>query len=230
VPSTKLHIFDMDGTLLAGSACLELSRRAGYLDDVEEMEERWGRGEIGHVEFYELLLPLWTELGEEDIEEVFRGVAWLDGIEEVWRDIDARGERSMVITLSPQFFADKLLGLGLHEAFGAEVLAGGAVVPAQVLTPESKVYIATEVLERLGLGADDTVAYGDSHSDLPLFEILDNTVSVNGSESLAEHAARAYRGSDLREAYALGRALLEPQAEPELLSPTGRQELRGSGR
>jgi phosphoserine phosphatase len=209
VPDSKLHIFDMDGTLLAGSACLELSRRAGYLDDVEAMEERWGRGEIGHVEFYELLLPLWEKLDEDDIEEVFTGVAWLDGIEEVWRDIDARGERSVVITLSPQFFADKLLGLGLHEAYGAEVLAGGEVVPEQVLTPESKVYIATEVLERLGLGAEDTVAYGDSSSDVPLFEILDNTVSVNGSESLAESAAVRYRGNDLREAYALGRTLLD---------------------
>jgi phosphoserine phosphatase len=209
---TKLHIFDMDGTLLAGSACLELSRRAGYIEDVEEMEERWGRGEIGHVEFYELLLPLWAKLGEEEIDEVFAGVAWLDGIEEVWRDIDARGERSAVITLSPQFFADKLLDLGLHEAYGAEVLTGGEVVPEHVLTPESKVYIATEVLERLGLGSDDTVAYGDSSSDVPLFEILDNTVSVNGSEGLAARAAATYRGNDLREAYALGRELLDQRA------------------
>lgn len=209
---TKLHIFDMDGTLLAGSACLELSRRAGHIDAVEEMEERWGRGQLGHVEFYELLLPLWAELGEDDIEAVFAETAWLEGIEEVWRDIDARGERSIVITMSPQFFAEKLRGLGLHEAYGAGVLAGGEVVPERVLTPEMKVYIATEVLERLGLGAEDTVAYGDSSSDVPLFEILDNTVSVNGSESLAEHAAVAYRGNDLREAYALGRALLEPGA------------------
>lgn len=209
---TKLHIFDMDGTLLAGSACLELSRRAGHIDAVEEMEERWGRGELGHVEFYELLLPLWAELGEDDIEEVFAGSAWLEGIEEVWRDIEARGEHSVVITMSPQFFAEKLLGLGLHEAFGAEVLAGGEVVPEHVLTPEMKVYIATEVLERLGLGSEDTVAYGDSSSDVPLFEILDNTVSVNGSASLAEHAALAYRGNDLREAYRLGRLLLDQEA------------------
>jgi HAD superfamily phosphoserine phosphatase-like hydrolase len=227
---SKLHIFDMDGTLLAGSACLELSRHAGFIEEVEEMEERWGRGELGHVEFYELLLPLWAELEEEDIEKVFAGVPWLDGIEEVWRDIDARGERSVVITLSPQFFADKLRRLGLHEAYGAEVLAGGEAIPERVLTPESKVHIATEVLERLGLGSDDTVAYGDSSSDVPLFEILDNTVAVNASESLAESAAVTYRGTDLREAYALGRRLLEPEIEPGLWSPTGRQELRGSGR
>jgi phosphoserine phosphatase len=210
---TKLHIFDMDGTLLAGSACLELSRRAGHIEAVEEMEERWGRGQLGHVEFYELLLPLWEELGEDDIEQVFGQAAWLEGIEEVWRDIDARGERSVVITMSPQFFADKLLDLGLHEAYGADVLAGGEVVPERVLTPEMKVYLATEVLERLGLGSDDTVAYGDSSSDLPLFETLEKTVSVNGSESLAEHASLAYRGNDLREAYALGRLLLDREAE-----------------
>ena len=206
---SKLHIFDMDGTLLAGSACLELSRRAGFIDDVEAMEERWGRGEIGHVEFYELLLPLWEGIEDADVETVFAGVAWLDGIEEVWRDIDARGERSAVITLSPQFFADKLLDLGLHEAYGAGVRSGEAPLPERVLTPESKVYIATEVLERLGLGNEDTVAYGDSASDVPLFEILDNTVAVNGSESLARQAAVAYYGNDLREAYALGRGLIE---------------------
>jgi phosphoserine phosphatase len=205
---SKLHIFDMDGTLLAGSACLELSRHAGHIDDVNEMEGRWGRGEIGHVEFYELLLPLWKGIEDADVEEVFAGIAWLDGIEAVWRDIDARGERSVVITLSPQFFADKLLDLGLHEAYGAEVLSGEPLVPERVLTPESKVYIAVEVLERLGLGAEDTVAYGDSSSDLPLFELLENTVSVNGSESLADHAAVTYEGNDLREAYALGRQLL----------------------
>jgi phosphoserine phosphatase len=205
---SKLHIFDMDGTLLAGSACLELSRHAGHIDDVNEMEGRWGRGEIGHVEFYELLLPLWKGIEDADVEEVFAGIAWLDGIEAVWRDIDARGERSVVITLSPQFFADKLLDLGLHEAYGAEVLSGEPLVPEQVLTPESKVYIAVEVLERLGLGAEDTVAYGDSSSDLPLFELLENTVSVNGSESLADQAAVTYEGNDLREAYALGRQLL----------------------
>ncbi len=129
-----------------------------------------------------------------------------------------------MITLSPQFFADRLLALGLHEAYGAEVPAGGEVVAERVLTPESKVYIATELLERLGLGADDTVAYGDSSSDVPLFEVLANTVAVNGSESLAERAAVTYRGNDLRAAYALGRELLDGARR---LSPTGRQASGG---
>lgn len=205
---SKLHIFDMDGTLLSGSACLDLSRHMGQLEAVEAIEERWSRGEVGHVEFYDLCLPLWSGLEPSDVEEVFAGIAWIEGIEEVWRDIDRRGERSAVISLSPQFFTDHLTRWGLHSAHGAEVFAGEPLTPERVLTPESKPYIATELLERYGLGDEDCVAYGDSSSDVPLFEMLSNTVSVNGTESLREVAAVAYEGTDLRDAYALGRSLL----------------------
>ena len=54
---SRLHIFDMDGTLLRGSACLELSRHMGQIDAVDEIEAKWSVGKVGHVEFYELCLP-----------------------------------------------------------------------------------------------------------------------------------------------------------------------------
>ncbi|MFN8163833.1 MAG: HAD hydrolase family protein [Solirubrobacterales bacterium] len=114
---------------------------------------------------------------------------------------------------SPQFFADHLRRWGLHTAHAAEVYAGEAPTPEQVLTPESKVHIAIELLEHYGLGDEDCVAYGDSSSDVPLFELLSNTVSVNGTESLRQVAAISYEGRDLREAYALGRSLLEVGAK-----------------
>ncbi len=211
---SKLHIFDMDGTLLTGSACLELSRHMGHIEAVNDIEERWGRGEVGHVEFYELCLPLWTGLTPDDIDEVFAGSAWIEGIAEVWADIAARGEHSAVISLSPQFFAERLLELGVGSAHGAEVEAGVAPDPARVLTPESKPGVARELMERYGVGEADCVAYGDSSSDIPLFEMLEKTVAVNGSESLRAVAAVAYEGSDLREAYAAGRRLLEGEAAP----------------
>ncbi len=206
---SKLHIFDMDGTLLRGSACLELSRHMGQLDAVNEIEERWGRGEVGHVEFYELCLPLWKGLTPGDIDRVFTETAWLEGIAEVWADIARRGEHSAVISLSPQFFAERLLGWGVGSAHGAAVEAGIAPDPALVLTPESKVDVAKELMQRYGVTQADCVAYGDSSSDVPLFEMLENTVAVNATDSLRQAAAVVYDGQDLREAYAAGRRLLE---------------------
>jgi phosphoserine phosphatase len=205
---SRLHIFDMDGTLLYGSACLEISRHLGQIDAVNAIEERWGRGEVGHVEFYELCLPLWEGMTEDDVEAVFAGTAWIEGIADVWADIADRGERSAVITLSPQFFADRLLRWGLGSAHGAGVEAGVVPDPQTVLTPDAKVGIALELIERYGLSETDCVAYGDSSSDVPLFKALSNTVAVNGTESIREVAAVAYDGTDLREAYAAGRTLL----------------------
>lgn len=199
----------MDGTLLRGSACLELSRHMGQLTRVNEMEEQWALGNIGHVEFYEYLLPLWTGLDEVGIDTVFAGSAWVDGIEEVWADIAARGEHSAVITLSPQFFADRLLHWGLGSAHGAQVNAGVAPDPALVLSPESKVDVTEHLRRRYGVDIEDCVAYGDSSSDVPLFRRLRHTVAVNATHSLREIAAISYDGGDLREAYAVGRGLLD---------------------
>ena len=206
---TKLHVFDMDGTLLAGSACLDLSRHMGHLEAVLEVEEAWGRGEVGHVEFYVLLLDLWEGMTDEDVDTVFAGTAWIDGISAVWADIADRGEHSAVISLSPQFFVDRLLTWGLGSAHGAAAHPAVPLIPELVLTPEGKVTIVAELIDRYGLTKDDCVAYGDSSSDVPLFQYLPNTVAVNGSAAVREVAAVAYDGSDLRAAYAAGRSLLD---------------------
>ncbi len=207
---TRLHLFDMDGTLLRGSACLDISRHVGAIDAVNEIEARWSVGGVGHVEFYELCLPLWEGLTDADVDAVFAASGWLEGIADVWSEIAARGEHSAVITLSPQFFADRLLDWGVGSAHGAGVRAAEVPDPALVMTPAGKVTVAKTLMDRYGLGPDDCVAYGDSASDIPLFERLTHSVAVNGSPALRAIAARHYEGQDLRGAYRLARGLLDP--------------------
>lgn len=198
----------MDGTLLRGNACLELSRHVGQLEAILEIEARWTRGEVGHVEFYELCLPLWKGLAAADVESVFAGVRWLDGVDEVFADIARRGEHAAVITGSPQFFAELLLARGFCSAYGAVVEAGLRPDPETVVTPESKVTIARELMREHGVAVTDCVAYGDSPSEIPLFRAMPHSVAVNASEDLKRIAAAVYDGDDLRGAYAAGRALL----------------------
>jgi len=206
---SKLHVFDMDGTLLKGSACLELSRHLGQLEVILELEEKWSRGELSHFEYWELSLPLWEGLDDEIIDRTFAATAWLSGIEAVWADIARRGEHSAVITQSPQFFADRLLPWGVETVRGAEVYVGVPPEPHQVITPEDKVPITVELMAGYGVISTDCVAYGDSLSDYPLFQFLPNTVAVNATPALRQIAAAAYEGDDLWEAYLVGRALLD---------------------
>jgi len=207
MPLTKLHIFDMDGTLLDGSACLHISEHMGVIARVNEIEEAWGRGEVGHVEFYELCLPLWAGLTESDIDQVFRSAPWIDNIAEVFKDIAKRGEYSAVITLSPMFFAERLRAWGVTTTHGALVFGGTAPDPAAVLTPATKVAIMKQLIHQYGLTPADCIAYGDSASDIPLFETLQNTVAVNAPAKLSNLAAAHYKGRNLWDAYMIGRNL-----------------------
>jgi phosphoserine phosphatase len=76
-----------------------------------------------------------------------------------------------------------------------------------VLTPDGKVEIAETLMRHYGIGREDVIAYGDSASDIPLFQTLGHTVSVNGSERLRVLAAASYEGDDIWEAYMLGRSV-----------------------
>src|SRR5579862_664198 len=183
---SKLHIFDMDGTLLRGSACLELSRNLGRFEAVNALEEQWAKGELSHMGYWEACLPLWEGMDDAVIDKTFASTSWLSGIEMVWSDIADRGEYSAVITQSPQFFVDRLLAWGVGTVRGAHVTAGVAPDPEKVITPQDKVPIALELMKRHGVTRDDCVAYGDSTSDIPLFKVLPRTVAVNGSDALRQ--------------------------------------------
>lgn len=79
----------------------------------------------------------------------------------------------------------------------------------RLLTLQHKVDITLALLEQLRLDEQGCVAYGASTSDMLLFGRLPHTVGVNCNERLRARAAVCYEGDDLREAYALGRQLLD---------------------
>jgi phosphoserine phosphatase len=208
----NLHVFDMDGTLLAGTtASLQIAHHLGCSAELAALEGQFAAGEIDTRGFAAAIHELWRSLTRQAVADVVRASPWLNGIREVCADIRQRGERSVVITMSPDFFARHLLEFGVDEVAASRFPAlpfHQPLDPAGILTPVDKVRIVDEIRARLGLPRARCVAYGDSMSDAPLFRQLTNTVAVNGDHHLAELAALSYRGGDLAGAYALGRELL----------------------
>ncbi|MFJ5710639.1 HAD family hydrolase [Streptomyces sp. NPDC093105] len=206
-----LHVFDMDGTLLRDtSASLEIAARLGCLDELRALEGEFAAGSIDTRGFAAALHGLWRELTPGVVAEAFDGAPWIGGLPDVLADIRERGDRAVVVTMSPDFFADRLRGLGVDD-----VVASGfppppfraAPDPARILVPQDKVTAVDRLRTALGLDRDSCVAYGDSGSDVPLFSVLRHTVAVNASPALRALAGAGYEGDDLRAAYALGREL-----------------------
>lgn len=207
---SRLHIFDMDGTLMHGSsASMELARELGAEDEFRALEAELAAGALDPPGYAVRAFELWAALDETHVEAAFEGAPWLEGIRDVWADIRERGEFCAVISLSPSFFVGRLRGWGAHEARASlfpELPFGESVLDlAGILLPETKVAVADELCARFGVDRDACVAYGDSRGDLPLFAAMPTSVAVNADDRVREKASFAYTGLDLREAYALVR-------------------------
>ncbi|MEU4209867.1 HAD-IB family phosphatase [Streptomyces sp. NPDC026206] len=202
---SRLHLFDLDGTLIHGSAAaVEISRQLGLEPEIGELERAFAAGTLAPPRFAELAVELWGELTEAEVAAAFEGAPWLAGIRDVWADIRARGERCAVISLSPGFFVERLLDWGVDAAHGSlwpSVPFRDPVDPTGILDAAAKVRIADELCARFGLSRADCVAYGDSMSDALLFAAVPVSVAVNADHHVRDIASHQYTGLDLREAY-----------------------------
>lgn len=207
-----LHVFDMDGTLLKGSACLEISRTVGALAETLAIEDTWSKGEISDNEFWVRCLPLWKDLTDEQIDQAFAESQWLNGVQSVFADIKSRNEKSAVISQSPLFFVERLHAWGVNFVYGSLVTPGNSAGAERLMTSRDKLDITGRLLSELGLSHDDCIAYGDSMSDLDLFKSLPNTVAVNARKPIRELARVCYEGPSMWSGYSAGRKLLEDQA------------------
>ncbi|WP_189965731.1 HAD family hydrolase [Streptomyces violascens] len=205
----RLHLFDLDGTLMRGSAApVEISRQLGVLSEIGELERELSAGRIGPPEYAVRVHALWSGLTEVHVANAFATAPWLTGIQDVWREIRERGDYCAVISLSPSFFVERLLAWGAHAAHGSvfpDVPFTRPVDPAGILSPAAKVGVMNRLCAEFGVGPRSCVAYGDSMSDVDLFAAVPVSVAVNADHHLAGLATHTYTGGDLREAYALVR-------------------------
>ncbi|MFC9494650.1 HAD family hydrolase [Streptomyces sp. NPDC056982] len=205
----RLHLFDMDGTLLHGtSAPVEISRQLGLEAETVALDREIGAQRIGPPEYARRVHALWEGLTPEHVTAAFEGAPWLTGIRETWAEIRARGEYCAVVSLSPSFFVERLTGWGAHAAHGSRFPAvpfTEPVDPAGVLSAAAKVKIADRLREQFGVSWADCLAYGDSFSDVELFGAVPVSVAINADQHVAALATHSYAGRDLWEAYELVR-------------------------
>ncbi len=196
----------MDGTLLPdATGMLALAAALETVDSVDELERQFAAGALDTVGFTNAIHRLWGVIPPNVARAAFDSCAKLDEIHQVTEDISRNGDVSCLITMSQNVFADHFLEFGFDHVYASTypTEVGAAVREQDVLTPESKPVIARELCERYELDYADTVAFGDSGSDLPLFRSLKHTVSVNGTPAIAAISAVEYRGKSLFDAYRL---------------------------
>lgn len=187
---------------------MEISRQLGLEQEIAALERDFISGRIDSIQYGVRVHALWADLTDAQVGLAFDGAPWLSGIQDTWAEIRANGDYCAVVSLSPSFFVERLLGWGTHAAHGSRfpsVPFSEPMDPTGILNAAAKVKIANRLCEEFGVAKDDCVAYGDSLSDLDLFAAVPVSVAVNADPRLVDLATHSYVGRDLRQAYELVR-------------------------
>ncbi|SPF01766.1 hypothetical protein SMA5143A_2503 [Streptomyces sp. MA5143a] len=98
---TRLHLFDLDGTLLHRSAApVEISRQLGLDHEIAELERDFVTRRIDSRIYAQRVHRLCTGLTEVHVAAAFEGAPWLRRIQDTWAEIRDRGEYCAVISLA----------------------------------------------------------------------------------------------------------------------------------
>src|SRR5580700_4958056 len=202
--TNRLFVFDMDGTLLIGTtACIEIAKVSGTLDELHVLEQKFAAGEIDAFCFAQNIGALWGMVDEQVVRTAFEATPKLTNIKTVTALLRRGGGKSCLITMSPDFYANLFYEYGF-DFIGASRFPRSAneeVKREKILNPKDKPAIVGRWCGQLGFELHESVAFGDSMSDYLLFKELKHTVSINGDSTLQELARYRYQGSDLHEAF-----------------------------
>lgn len=202
----KLYIFDMDGTLLPQTtAMLEIAAMTGHTEELKELERQLSLRQIDNIQFAKNVYDLWQTLPEEAVKDCFVKTPKLKNIERALEKIASHHGVPCLITSAPHFFANHFQAYGFDHIYAANYLCikTGKLNLENILYPRDKPHIANELCSRLNVNFEESVAFGDSLSDVVLFQKLRETVSINGDHHIKDHAKHHYAGDDLLEALEL---------------------------
>lgn len=202
----KLFVFDMDGTLLPKTtAMLEIANMTGHTEELERLEKLLLHQEIGNAQFAEAIYHLWDSLGEETVKASFTNAPKLRNIDQALNKIIAMGGVPCLITSAPDFFANHFSSYGFDHIFASKPfdLKERKFTPQHILHAKDKPRLASWLCQQLNFKFEESVAFGDSLSDVALFQNLIQTVSVNGDIHIKNYAKYHYSGKDLLEALSL---------------------------
>jgi len=214
--ANRLFVFDMDGTLLVRTtACIEIAKVSGTLDQLHILEQKFAAGEIDAFCFAQNIGALWGMVDQQVVRTAFEATPKLANIKAVTSLIRRGGGKSCLITMSPDFYANVFYEYGFDFIAASQFPKSlhEEVIREKILNPKDKAVIVRRWCNQLGFELRRCVAFGDSMSDYLLFKELEHTVSINGDSTLRGLARFQYEGSDLHDAFlTVCGALLKSQA------------------
>lgn len=230
--ANKLVVFDLDGTLTSERSVWRFiheslgtweGRGEGHL-------QAWLNGDINYQEFARVDALEWKGIHIDKIRDIAAKIKILPGAQVVVSYLQARGDTVAIISSGLDVLAGRVadeLGIEIHYSNKLKTDKDGLltgevdiIVPAErngEYIPNGKGKILTDIQEKTDINPDDTIAIGDSDSDIPMFLRSGESYAINHATDGAKSAANFYAAN-------LARLLELLQETPELKSGLNEDE------
>jgi len=187
--SSRLVVFDVEGVVIPKNRYLlfETSRKVGFLGFIRVIVLGF-LYEIGLLSLESALRRIFAmlkDLKAEEILQLHKRMPLMPGTEEVFKTLNDKGYRTVLISsglpaqvvedLATRLHADYAYGLELEIA--DECLTGA--IGGDVLKSGGKAAVLKRILEKEGLTAQDCVMVADDRNNLPMFPLCKLRIGYN---------------------------------------------------
>jgi phosphoserine phosphatase len=165
----RLVAFDLDGTLVRGdTVCEVVARRLGHLDRMRELE-REATDVPGLVRLREELAGYYRGRSGAELDACLDDLVLAPGIGDAFDLFATHGIRTAIVTITWTFAARWLARrFGDGDVLGCDLAPDGRITH---VFPADKGHWLTALMARLGVGADEVAAVGDSWRDADMLAV-----------------------------------------------------------
>ncbi|MBP9669390.1 MAG: HAD family phosphatase [Candidatus Pacebacteria bacterium] len=207
----KVAVFDVDGTIFRSSLFVELVEalmaKGVFPSAARKLYDREYRTWIEREGDYEAYIAAMVKAFRRNIKGIHYGefkdiarevanVKWKKSYRytrDLTQELKGKGYYLLAISHSPKTIIDYFCPkLGFDKAYGMVYELGpqdrftGSVIDEHVIL--NKANILKRAVEKEGLTLEGSIGVGDTESDIPFLELVDNPICFNPNQKLYRHA------------------------------------------
>ena len=198
----RLACFDMDSTLITQEVIVELAKKAGIGEQVNEITESAMRGEINFDESFSQRVALLAGLPTSVLSDIQASLTPSAGAKSTIATLKALGYHTVLLSGGFTYFAERIADtLGIDEVHANELDLAEDMVTGNVSLPivngDRKALLVEKIAKHHGIDSKEIICVGDGANDLPMMANADLGVAFHAKPIVRARADAAINATGL---------------------------------
>lgn len=189
----RLVCFDMDSTLIQTEVIVELAKKAGVGEKVDEITEAAMRGEIDFDESFKQRVALLKGLDESVMQEIAENLPITEGAERLFKTLKKYGYKTAILSGGFTYFGKYLQHkFDIDYVFANDLEIKNGKLTGKHLGDIVNGEMKAEWLKKLAFKEDikleQVVAIGDGANDLPMINVAGLGIAFHAKPKVKKNA------------------------------------------